>query len=74
MKTNSWGFGILRITGSWAISNGQFKAKIDYSTTLGNKSIDIIGTFGDSGTSVSGTYEAHYDGIICVGKWDASSK
>jgi hypothetical protein len=64
--------GTITQTGSTAISNGQFTANIDWTGTLGDRTMEIIGTFDDSGTSASGTYEADYDGTICDGTWDAS--
>ena len=64
--------GSITFTGSWAISNGQFTADLDWTTTAGDREMNIMGTFDDSGTYVSGTYEADYDGTICAGIWEAS--
>jgi hypothetical protein len=34
--------------------------------------MNIRGTFDDSGTAVSGTYEYDFDGTICPGTWEAT--
>ena len=64
--------GTITQTGSTAISNNQFTANIDWTNNAGDgRSMEIIGTFDDSGTSASGTYEADYDGTLSNGIWDA---
>jgi hypothetical protein len=63
--------GSITITSSWPISSGQFSADLNLDIAE-NRTMKITGTFDDSGTYVSGTYEADYDGILCDGTWDAS--
>ena len=63
--------GSITITSSWPISNGQFSADLNLDITQ-DRTMKITGTFDDSGTYVSGTYKADYNGIICDGTWDAS--
>ena len=63
--------GSITITSSWPISNGQFSADLNLDITQ-DRTMKITGTFDDSGTYVSGTYEADYSGTICDGTWDAS--
>ena len=62
--------GTTTVTGSWDISNRQFTAQLDLGTNA--DTIYIVGTFDDSGTYVSGTYEVDVEGTICDGIWDAS--
>ena len=64
--------GSITFTGSWPISNGEFTADLDWTGTAGDREMNIMGTFDDSGTYVSGTYEADHDGTICAGIWEAS--
>jgi hypothetical protein len=59
----------LTATSLWVISNGQFTADFIIG---GRDEMNIIGTFDDSGTAVSGTYRYNFEGTICTGTWNAS--
>lgn len=51
----------------WAITDGQFTAKVD----LMPPEIIIRGEFNETGRHASGTWEVHSAGTICSGTWEA---
>ena len=57
------------------ISNYQASIYIDLTPPFSteSRSITIDGSFDNTGSSASGTYEADIEGTICAGAWNASS-
>lgn len=76
---SSWTCGIVTLSGSvgisspsgWAISDRQFTIK-NTLDMVGNQTMTISGSFGDSGDQASGTWKAVMYGSTCSGTWEAS--
>jgi hypothetical protein len=56
---------------SWEISDRTFTVDLEISPSS-NREITIEGIFNDNGDSVTGTFNANYDGTECTGAWSAS--
>jgi hypothetical protein len=62
--------GTITSTGMWPITDNKFTIERTFDP---NFEITLSGTFDQTGTHVSGTYEATSSGTICPGTWNASS-
>jgi hypothetical protein len=56
----------------WPITNRAISISMDYDPFGDSQTIDLNGTFGDDGTSVSGSWSAAWNGGTCSGSWQAS--
>jgi len=61
--------GTITYTGMWPITNNQFTIE---GTIDPNFEMTLRGSFDQTGTHASGTYEATSYGTICPGTWDAA--
>jgi hypothetical protein len=56
----------------WPITDRAISISVDYDPFGNSQTIDLDGTFGDDGTSISGSWSAAWNGGTCSGSWQAS--
>ncbi len=59
-------------TPGWAVTNRAFTVEADFDPFGDSQTITVSGTFGNDGSSATGSWSADWNGGTCSGSWQGS--